>query len=168
MIAIPHIVVGAAIGAKTHNLGLIIIFSLLGHWIMDRIPHWDYASLKNIVDFQQTKKIKYLLIFLRKLSVDILVGLLIVLGIIISKKNFDLNSLIFIVIGIFFSILPDIALTIITLFVDSEKNKFAKGYLDFHKKFLHFKHKEKEGQITFLGLLTQIVVIICALIGFFV
>jgi hypothetical protein len=135
---------------------------------MDKIPHWDYASLKNIADFQQTKKIKYLLIFLRKLSVDILVGLLIVLGIIISKKILDLNSLIYIVIGIFFSILPDIILLIVTLFVDSKKNKFAKGYLDFHKKFLHFKHKEKEGQITFLGLLTQIIVIICALIGFFV
>ena len=44
MIITPHLLVGAAIGAKTHNLGLIIILGLLSHLILDKIPHWDYGE----------------------------------------------------------------------------------------------------------------------------
>jgi hypothetical protein len=165
MIISPHLIVGATIGAKTHNLGLIIILGLLSHFIMDKIPHWDYPVLKNARLFKETKKIKYLFIFFSQIAIDWTIGLLIMFFCLFYKNLLNINSLIFVSLGIFISTLPDIILGICFL---SEEKAFSKKFIKFHG-FFHFKEEsEKEGKITFLGLLTQIVVIIGALIGFFV
>lgn len=155
MILAPHIIAGAVIGAKTQNLGLIVILGLIIHFIMDWIPHWDYAIFKNLRNFQKTKKIKYFISPFIKASIDSTIGLLIVF-IVWQKNLFDFLP--FILLGIFFSWLPDIVNGFILVFA---KDKFNKKYFKFHKKYLHYpENKQKEGKITFLGATTQIIIII--------
>ena len=156
MIYTPHIIVGAAIGARTQDLGLIVIFAFLTHFIMDKLPHWDYAVRKGFEKFRKTKKIKYFFWLLVKISIDTIIGLLIVLIVVWKNNLFDLWP--FIVLGIFFSLLPDFVVTLIYVFA---KKKFTEKVLAFHFKYLHHpENKEKEGRITFLGLFTEILVII--------
>lgn len=154
MIISPHLIVGAAIGAKTNNLGLIIILGLLNHLILDKIPHWDYSVFKNLEIFKKNKNLKYLLKPFLKMFIDGFIGLIIVFLLIVFK-NISFNKLLFIGLGIFFSILPDITLVLSNLFMPE---KYNARYFSFHEKYLH-SHKEKEGKITFLGLATQILII---------
>jgi len=153
MIFTPHIIVGATIGAKTQNLGLIILLALLFHIIMDKIPHWDYTAIKYVNKFKKTKKIKHLFPIILKSLIDVVSGLLIAFLIL---WNTDLLSILpFVLLGIFFSVLLDIINTIAYLL---PYKGFAKISIDFHEKF-HDK-KIKEGEITFLSLATQIIVIL--------
>ena len=163
MILTPHIIIGAAIGAKTHNLGLIIILGLLSHVILDKIPHWDY-TFSNILNFPRTKNFKMLTIDLIKIAIDGLIGLLIVFLILWQKKLLNFSHLPFILLGIFISVLPDIILGFLILFVPPH---LSGKYFAFHHKYLHFKHKQKEGKFTFPGLLTQILVIVITILFFF-
>lgn len=166
MIYTPHILVGAVIGAKTHNLGLIIILGIVSHILLDKITHWGYIVGPYIKNFRETKSLKSILPLIINAVIDCLIGLLIVLVVIYQKNLLHYNELKFIILGIIFSFLPDIVLTIIYLF--SSPSLFKK-YSDFNKKYLHIAtNNEKEGKITFLGLFTQIIVVICALILFFV
>lgn len=168
MIYAPHIVVGAVIGAKTHNLGLIVILGLLSHLIMDKFPHWEYSySIEpQIKKYRETKSFKLLIPIFFRVSVDALLGILIVFVAVWQKNLLDFDNLKFILLGIFFSILPDITLAA-SFILGSEK--LMTKYFYIHKRFLHIKiNKEKEGKITFLGLFIQIVVVMLALILFFV
>ncbi|TSD04208.1 MAG: Uncharacterized protein Athens071412_787 [Parcubacteria group bacterium Athens0714_12] len=162
MIISPHLIVGAAIGAKTNNLGLIIILGLISHLILDKIPHWDYAVFKNLEIFKKSRNLEYLLKPFLKMFIDGFVGLIIVFLLIVFK-NIPFNKLLFIGLGIFFSILPDIALIFSNLFIPEKDNT---RYFLFHEKYLH-SHKEKEGKITFPGLATQILIITISLLLFF-
>jgi len=155
MILSPHIIVGAVIGAKTQNLGLIILLGVLIHFIMDWIPHYDYKVLKYIEKFKKTKNLKSIFPLLIKLFFDSMSGFLIVIILVLYKDIFYLWP--FILFGIFFSIFPDIILGFSLLF---SSKKILKKYFAFHKKYLHFSKKKEEGKITFLGLITQIIVII--------
>ena len=160
MIFSPHIIIGAAIGAKTQNLGLIIILGLLSHFILDKIPHWDY-SIKGIKNFRETKNFKTLIINLIKIAVDGLIGLLIIFLILWQKKLLDFSHLPFILLGVFISILPDI-LWGLSGFINSN---FLDAFTKLHDR-IHFQ-KQKEGTITFLGFFTQIVLILIAMSFFF-
>jgi hypothetical protein len=160
MILLPHIITGAMIGAKTKNLGLIIILGILSHFILDKIPHWDY-SINGIKDFRKTRNFKKLVITLIKIGIDGLIGLLIVSLTLWQKDMFNSDYLLFILLGIFASVLPDI----LGILSEITNNNFLNVFTKFHD-FAHFK-TEKEGELTFLGLFTQIAVIICALVIFF-
>jgi len=164
MLATPHIVVGALIGAKTHNLGLIVILGLLSHIIMDKIPHWDYSFSSDIERFKKEKSIKYLFPVTIKFFTDVVIGLLIVAIFIWQKNILNTENLIFILLGILFACFLDVIM-LIAVFWNS--NKTWQKIFIIMEKFLHFQHKEKEGQITFLGLATQILVIAIAIILFF-
>lgn len=162
MILTPHIIVGATIGAKTNHLGLIIILGLFSHLILDKIPHWDYINT-GIKDFPKNKNFKKLFIDLIKIAIDGIIGLSIVF--LIIRQTYQLTNLFFILSGIFFSILPDIILFSAHII---GPRKFSEKYENFHHKFLHYhKNKQKEGKITFLGIITQILVIILSIIIFF-
>lgn len=166
MIYAPHIVIGAAIGAKTHNLGLIIILGILSHIILDKLPHWGYIVGPYIKRFRETKSLKSILPLIVNAIIDCLVGLLIVLVVIYQKNLLHYNELKFIILGIIFSFLPDAVLAIVYLFGSPS---FFKKYYNFNRKYLHVAtNEEKEGEITFLGLFTQIIVVILAWILFFV
>jgi len=158
MILSPHIVVGATIGAKTQNLGLIVILGLLTHLILDKIPHWDYDIKKDIKNFRENKSFKALFLLFLKMGIDIIFGFLIVFVVAWKKHILIREYLPFIVFGIFISLLPDILLGLAQMF--ASKN-FLEKYIKFHYKFLHHpENKQKEGKITFLGLATEILVII--------
>jgi len=162
MILIPHIIVGATIGSKLHNIWLVAILSLLSHFILDKIPHWDY--IQGMKKFLATNEFKYLIIFILKVSIDFVFGFIIVI-IMFLNRTLPSDSLKYILVGAVFAILPDIILGISILF---KKYSFSQKYFAFHKKYLQFKQeKEKEGKITFLGLFSQIVIIAISLLLFF-
>jgi ABC-type arginine transport system permease subunit len=95
-----------------------------------------------------------------KVSIDIAIGITLIVLIIWQKNLFSPNSLFFMALGIIFACLPDLILTL-ALFFPSQK--FLQKYFILHEKCFHFQHQEKEGQITFLGLATQILVVIMAI-----
>lgn len=156
MIFTPHIVVGATIGAKTQNLGLIVILGLITHFVMDKVPHWDYVWL-GIKKFRKDKDFKALFSDLLKIAVDCTFGLLIVFFVLWYKGLLDFNYLPFILFGIFFSTLPDIILGLAWFL----PKKSVKKFINFTEKYLHYpEDKQKEGEITFLGLATEIIVVV--------
>jgi hypothetical protein len=167
MILTPHLIVGATIGAKTHNFWLIIVLSLISHFIMDKIFHWEYSSCnKYLKNFRESGDLKSLFVFIGQVLIDAFIGLTIII-VSLKIKN-SLSDFIFIknmLTGCFFAILPDIILGIFLLFGSSN---FSKKYHAFHEKYLHFKKRiEKEGKITFLGVFTQILIVIISLLLFF-
>jgi hypothetical protein len=162
MIFTPHIIVGAAIGAKTHNLGLIIILGLLTHFILDKVPHWDYNLPAVFREFRENKKIKPLISDFVKMAIDITIGLLIVFIIIWSRNLLNFNYLFFISIGIIISILPDVVFGFVYLIPGKAARKINKI-----GEFFHCKNKEKEGKITLLNISTQILIIIVSIIILF-
>lgn len=167
MILTPHIVVGAAIGAKTHNLGLIVILGILSHLILDRIPHWDYPVLTGIKIFRENKKksLKNFSIFF-KIIIDGIIGLLIVLGVLWYRNDFhqftDFKYLFSALFGIFISTLPDIGVGFSVLFLS---NKISQKLIDFHRNFFHYK--KREDKPTFLNVSTEILIVIISIIMFF-
>ena len=159
MIITPHLLLGAAIGAKIKNFGWIIVLALLSHALLDKIPHWDYGN-KETKRFAESKSYKTLFTFFLKLLIDGLIGLIIVIPVILLKNMIKTERLIFIFFGIFVSLLPDVILGIAKL--SYQKFKFSKSYVDFHDKFLHNpKHIKKP---TVIGLGAEILISIIAIL----
>lgn len=73
MILTPHLVSGALIGAKIHSFWAIMILAILSHFLLDRLPHWEYAD-RGLKEMEG----RYFLIFVLKALVDLTIGLLIV------------------------------------------------------------------------------------------
>ena len=144
MILAPHIIVGAIIGAKIKKPFLVIILAFLSHFVLDAIPHWDYSiTLLNVI-------------------IDVPIGLLIVFLAVRSKNMFNKNYLPYIALGIFASLLPD-ALWWISSLTNSR-------ILDIYTQSIHHKIHylpQKEGVLTFLGLSTQIVIVVISLLALF-
>src|SRR3989304_8260259 len=46
MILTPHVLIGALIGAQTTNPLAAFVFGLVSHYLIDKIPHWDYDIKK--------------------------------------------------------------------------------------------------------------------------
>ena len=139
MIIIPHLLVGAAIGAKIRGIGWIIILGLLSHAAIDRIPHWAYIG--NVLKkFQKNKSYKTLFIFSLKLIADGLIGLLIVASVMWYKNMIKLEYLIPVLIGAFSAILPDILLGIFILSYIKNK-KPSKNFVDFYRDTVHHVRK---------------------------
>lgn len=44
MILFPHMLVGAAIGAKVHSFPAIFIIAIILHFTFDALPHWEYGK----------------------------------------------------------------------------------------------------------------------------
>jgi len=159
MIITPHLLLGAAIGAKIKNSGWIIFFGIVSHFILDRIPHWDYSS-KELETFSQNKSCKILFNFFLKIAIDGLTGLIIVIFIIWQKNIINPKYLLYILIGISASLLPDILLGFSKLFFN--KSRVSRIYKNLHEKTLHNpKHIKKP---TFIGLGTEILVSIISIL----
>ncbi|MFA4930510.1 MAG: hypothetical protein WC570_01425 [Patescibacteria group bacterium] len=110
MLSTAHLVVGAAIGASGASYAEILFYSVIMHFLMDTLPHWD-------PDFTKNRR------FFVIASVDMLVGLCLVFGLVGN----DLNPKI--LIGMMFSILPDV----ITFFLLMWKTTFGQNYIEWHK-----------------------------------
>ncbi|MCX6730050.1 MAG: hypothetical protein NT058_00935 [Candidatus Portnoybacteria bacterium] len=157
MILFPHIIVGAVIGSKVNNFWLVAILGLVSHLILDQIPHWDYLTYQDVTDFKKGKKLKTIL----KASIDIITGF-VFLFIFICNYQLSFKQLMLIIVGIFFSVLPDFIWGLSMIF----DNKTLFKYRNFNNK-IHCK-TQKEGKITFLGIFSQIAIIAVSLLLLFV
>lgn len=160
MILASHLLIGAVIGAKIKHLGLIFVLALVSHFILDKIPHWDYGN-RAVKRFLRTKSYKILFIFCLQVILDALVGLIIVFLIVWQKDMLKTQYLIPIFIGILGATLPDILLGAASLLRKKFK-KLSKTYRKFHEETLHcHKHILKP---TPIGLGTEIVATLIAIL----
>jgi len=109
MVITPHFLVGAVIGSRIKNWGIIAILAIISHVILDKIPHWDYGK-GSIKRFAKTKSYKILFIFLLKIAIDGLLAIFIVLSIANYKQTVNAIYLAPILFGGLIAILPDIIL----------------------------------------------------------
>tara|TARA_Y100000310_G_C20542044_1_gene743770 strand:- start:80 stop:535 length:456 start_codon:yes stop_codon:yes gene_type:complete len=124
MLYFVHVLLGALIGKLFPKLWIIIILSLVFHFILDIIPHWD--GLFDAEHFKNSYKINFTNKFLIVELIDIMIAINLILFIFFRFNN---NLMI---LGIFFSIFPDIAK--LGYFTFLRKNKLFKKYLQFHAK----------------------------------
>jgi hypothetical protein len=99
---------------------------------------------------------------LSNVLIDVLIGILIVFLVARKKNILNRHYVPYIILGIFASLLPDF-LWWINAFVN---NELLNNYTDLHHG-IHYLN-EKEGVITFLGLFSQVVVVIISLLLLFV
>lgn len=109
MLLASHIIVSGALGAQTENYFLAAALGLISHYALDAVPHWDYYISPDFDSKAKQEgwrflKGKFFAKELTKISVDILIGLILVF---ILLKNFDEINLISVFISIFFGVLPD-------------------------------------------------------------
>jgi len=129
VILTPHMLAGAAIGAKIHNLWAIFILATALHFLFDRLPHWEY--LNNGLEELRGKKF---IIFLSKSLIDLAVG-----GIIIWWLFGSSPLWLYIFFGTFVSILPD-GLVFLNR-VSGQRIKILRQYCLSHKKLHIPKNK---------------------------
>jgi len=159
MIITPHLLIGAAIGARIKHIGWIILLAIISHFTLDRIPHWDYPN-KELETFSKTKSYKTLFRFFFKVITDGLIGLIILSLVIWQKNIINPKYLFYILIGVSASLLPDIILGFGKLF--SNKSRIWAIYKNLHEKILHNPNHIKKP--TFIGLGTEILVSIIAIL----
>jgi hypothetical protein len=124
MILTTHILSGAAIGANVKSPYLVVIFSIVLHFLLDLLPHGDYLNKKSrLREFW-------------KVAVDLIISFSLIFGIIAFKNISDVPTLKNIFIGIFFSILPD-GTTFLYIWM---KMKFLKPVKDFHEGLHYFEN----------------------------
>lgn len=153
MLLTPHALVGATIGASTDNIYLIIILAIISHFVLDLLPHFDWATWhehdKNKEGEFKLELKDYLLV-----TFDGLLMLMLIYGI---WTNHDKNVLI--LVGSLMAILVDL--------IDAVPfwNKIVRKYYLFNK--LHNLHKKIQYQLKakywYWGVVTQIIIIMIML-----
>ncbi len=116
MVLTTHALTGAVTGKYLNNIGLIIISSLVLHFILDTFRHGEYLN-------QKSKIVEVL----GKVTIDILTGISIIFLIIIWK-NYPQPEIKNIFIGAFFSMFPDL----FTFLYWKGRIKFLKKIYEFH------------------------------------
>lgn len=115
MILATHALTGAVIGKYINNTWLVIILSVILHFVLDTFRHGEYLNQKSAV--RET---------FGKVAIDILIGIVVVL-LIANLENYSAYVIKNILIGAFFSMFPD-SLTFL----------YWKGGLKFLKKPFNF------------------------------
>jgi len=135
MIITPHFLVGAAIGSRIKNWGLIAVLALVSHVILDKIPHWDYGK-GAFKRFANTKSYKILFIFLLKIAIDGSISVFLVFSIAKYNQAINLTYLAPLLFGGLIAILPDIVLGGLKLiYVKTSKPSIT--FIDNYKKIVH-------------------------------
>lgn len=145
MLLLSHTITGAVIGQKINDPTIIILLAFTSHFILDRIPHWNY----NVPD-------KFDLWEFSKTLPDIITSILVYLVFLFAYPDQWLN----ISLGVCFAILPDF-LTL-TQYIPGLKILF-KSLNKFHLKIQGHINKRYK---TFWGLLSQIIYITLLIIIF--
>ena len=146
MFFIIHALLGSLIAERFSSVLLIIALSLISHFLLDMLPHWDGHYNKKL--FRITDKV----IFRKSTAVLQLTDLFLTL-ILIIILYFEFDSKLMIL-GALVSILPDLAKA--GYFTKLRKRKAYIAYLKFHSKI----QKDVSWK---LGLLTQFIVLILLL-----
>ncbi|MFA5878327.1 MAG: hypothetical protein WC845_03105 [Candidatus Staskawiczbacteria bacterium] len=130
MILIPHLFFSAVIAAKIPFLPLAVILIVIGHYLLDMIPHTEY-SISNIKKGNWKKTTPDF----GRVAADLAIGTFLVLFI----GEFTPTPHYILFIGAFIGILPDILTVLGIIF---PKNKLLKTHYKFHKR-LHFLEEKK-------------------------
>ena len=152
MILLPHMLVGAALGSRIHNFAILFVAAIALHFLLDRLPHWEYLEV-GIIKMSP----KELSLFLLKAVFDLSSGIFL-LWLFWPK----LGSPIYVIFGVFISLLPDgicLLYTVIKMLFKLDIKVLRKFY-DFHL-FIHGpKHKKSlswelaiEGFVVIISLL---------------
>lgn len=137
MILTPHILIGALLANLFPLNFWIIPFIIFSHYLLDMLPHWEYLDMS----FSIRKA-------LPKIFFDLLIGF----GLVFVSVGFSW----WIMLGIFFSILPDLPILLFSFF---RNNRFLKFYFKFNH-FVHFFHPP-----VLIGILSQLIVVLISLFG---
>lgn len=152
MILATHALVGAAIGDSIDNPWLIIVLSLVLHFILDTFRHGDYVN----------KKLKVKEVFWKFLSIDIFPPFLIII-IYIFLRHPDPITLQNILIGVIASILPDVLTFINWIF----KLDFLNSYYKFHSNLHRYPTDSPERAWTLRNAANDIIFSLIAIIILF-
>lgn len=155
MILTAHIATGAAIGANFQNPWPVILLSVVCHHLADLLPHWDY-KIKEIPPAKSFLKI----------TADILIGFVLVIGSLLISGNWEIpknfQSLfsglnLNLMLGIFFSLLPDGLLLLSWIFPKKPLTFYAK-----YHSFLHtsLKLDAAKGFLPFLIYLAAVLILL--------
>jgi len=152
MILSVHLIAGAALGAKVHNLWLLFLASLVLHFIVDALPHWEYST-----DEIEKPSKKNFLIFAAKVSTDLLFGLFIVFFF-FRQSPYFFHSLF----GAFVSLLPDGFLFLAMIL--PKRFKRLTGLLKKINAFHYLVHFKKNKKFPIWGITTEIALITAIII----
>lgn len=151
MILLPHMLVGAALGAKIHNFWIIFILGIVLHLATDRLPHWEY---NRHIDWEYASR-RQLVILMVAIPLDLLAGAVVIgLFLIHSPER------VYILAGAFFSLLPDglVFLRHFWVVIFKKKNWLLEKWYHFHKK-LHIPENKNS---PFWGAIIEIAVAVLA------
>lgn len=155
MILSAHIITGAAVGGNFSNPWLVVLLSVVCHHLADLLPHWDY----------KIKEIPLRKSFL-KISADILIGFILVAGTLIIfhsrelPKNFSSlfsGAYLNLILGIFFSLLPDGLLLLSWIFPKKPLTFYASLHSKLHTSL---KLNSKQGIAPLLIYITAVILLI--------
>ena len=117
MILSPHILASAALSRKIHNIFLLPFAAVISHFLLDRIPHWDYR----VSQMSWLKRIFFV-------GTDHFLGFgtVFLIGFFSGWSPADYYLAL---ISIFFGLLPD---GFLVLYHSFPKNKYLIAYRHFH------------------------------------
>jgi hypothetical protein len=142
MILTTHILSGAALGANIQNPYLVATSAVALHFALDTLPHGDYLNKKSrLGEFW-------------KVAVDFAVGFGLVFAIIFSGRTADADITRNVLIGIFFSLLPDLT----TFLHNWMKAKFLLPVRNFHESLHWAKNGSPEREFRLKNNLWDIVI----------
>ena len=155
MILATHALAGAVIGKNIDNPGLIIILSLIVHFLMDALRHGEYVEV-----FSENTSLKN---SGWKVALDLIIGFTIVFLFTYFQKleTWQIKN---IIIGVISSVFPDFITSIYWKF----RWPFLKKYYSFHSWFHKYPRFSKERQWTLQNALNDIIIsLVCIGILFF-
>jgi len=148
MLELPHTLVGITLAVKLGNPLIALPLSLISHFVVDLIPHWNpslYTEMKKYG--QPTKKTTLIIIF------DVLLSLS--FGFWIASRFLpDYTKTVIILLAAFLAVFPDVIEGF--YFYLGVKSKWLIRLVEFQHN-----HQGKAG--FFLGSLTQLITILLAL-----
>ncbi len=150
MLALNHVLVGAAIGSETNNIPVIVGLAVASHFILDALPHVDQGLEKNGKDYFK-QNTKYFLA-----AVDIAISLVLIVFILTLKSTLDRSS---IIIGAVSGLSIDLIFNIPWWENFMKRTPILKSIYFFHKDI---QEPLKKYQFVF-GLPLQIIIIVVSI-----
>lgn len=142
MILATHLVIGAAVGSQTNSFAIAFGINLLLHYLLDSLPHWDYLD-------------KVLKKDIPKIMLDFIVGLLLLFSLHFIFSQFQEVNITTFLIGASAAVLPDL--------LQGLHNLLGFNFLNFHSRFHHFIHFQKN-QPFFRGFAVQIILVAASIV----
>jgi len=149
--------VGAAIGSKIHNFWIIFILGILSHFILDRLPHWEYGRHIKFTNLTH----KEFTIFSLKAFLDLGLGTFFIACFFYGTPDYW-----YALWGALAGILPDglLFLFIFLLVLFDQKINWLEKYYNFHKKNHSPENKNSLAQ----GIIVEGLAVILSLLIFFI